>query len=111
MDTFKDLKPMTGNIEPIGVAEREQRLAKLRSVMAEHGVDGLFLEPAHTMLYFLGLSGGLTERLTAAVIPAEGEAQLNTAVATFFNFDWANKTAQCYVCDGCGYIHWFLPKK
>jgi len=39
------------------------------------------------------------------------EAQLNTAVATFFNFDWANPTAICYVCDHCGYIHWFLPKK
>ena len=39
------------------------------------------------------------------------EAQLNTAVATFFNFDWANPTATCYVCDGCGYIHWFLLKR
>lgn len=38
------------------------------------------------------------------------EAQLNTSVATFFNFDWANATATCYVCDGCGYVHWFLPK-
>jgi hypothetical protein len=36
-------------------------------------------------------------------------AQLNTAVATFFNFDWANPTATCYVCAGCGYVHWFLP--
>lgn len=36
------------------------------------------------------------------------EAQLNTPVATFFNFDWANATATCYVCDKCGYIHWFL---
>ena len=39
------------------------------------------------------------------------EAQLNTAVATFFGFDWANPTATCYVCDGCGYIHWFLRKR
>lgn len=39
------------------------------------------------------------------------EAQLNTAVATFFNFDWANATATCFVCDGCGYIHWFLPRR
>ena len=39
------------------------------------------------------------------------EAQLNTAVATFFNFDWANPTADCYVCDRCGYIHWFLPSR
>lgn len=39
------------------------------------------------------------------------QAQLNTSVATFFNFDWANATADCYVCDGCGYIHWFLPER
>jgi predicted nucleic-acid-binding Zn-ribbon protein len=38
------------------------------------------------------------------------EAQLNTAVATFFNLDWSNRSAVCYVCDRCGYIHWFLPK-
>ena len=36
------------------------------------------------------------------------EAQLNTAVASFFDFDWANATAQCYVCAECGYVHWFL---
>ena len=39
------------------------------------------------------------------------EAQLNTAVATFFSFDWANPTATCLVCENCGYIHWFLPTK
>jgi hypothetical protein len=37
-------------------------------------------------------------------------AQLNTATATFFDMDWANETANCFVCEGCGYIHWFLPK-
>jgi hypothetical protein len=37
-------------------------------------------------------------------------AQLNTRAATFFNFDWANASANCYVCDRCGYVHWFLPK-
>ena len=37
------------------------------------------------------------------------QAQLNTAVATFFKFDWANASADCYVCEKCGYIHWFLP--
>ncbi len=38
------------------------------------------------------------------------EAQLNTAVATFFDFDWANASGICLVCDSCGYIHWFLPR-
>lgn len=38
------------------------------------------------------------------------EAQLNTAVATFFNMDWANPSATCLICTHCGYIHWFMPK-
>ena len=36
------------------------------------------------------------------------EALLNTAGATFFNLDWANKPGTCFVCSECGYIHWFL---
>lgn len=40
----------------------------------------------------------------------EREAQLNTATATFFGFDWANATANCLVCAKCGYVHWFLPQ-
>jgi predicted nucleic-acid-binding Zn-ribbon protein len=38
------------------------------------------------------------------------QAQLNTAAASFFGFDWANRSALCYVCAQCGHIHWFLPK-
>ena len=38
------------------------------------------------------------------------EAQLNTAVLTFFSLDWANKSATCYVCGRCGFVHWFLPQ-
>lgn len=38
------------------------------------------------------------------------EAQMNTAVATFFNMDWANKSAICWVCERCGFVHWFLPR-
>lgn len=36
-------------------------------------------------------------------------AQLNTAGATFLGLDWANRSAWCFVCEKCGYIHWFLP--
>lgn len=38
----------------------------------------------------------------------ERQAQLNTAAATFFGFDWANRTATCMVCERCSHIHWFL---
>ena len=37
-------------------------------------------------------------------------AQLNTALATFFGLDWANRTAVCLVCDNCGHIMWFLQE-
>lgn len=36
------------------------------------------------------------------------QAQLNTAVATFFNMDWVNKSASCFICSDCTHISWFL---
>jgi hypothetical protein len=38
------------------------------------------------------------------------DVQLHTAVATFFDLEWTNPSARCYVCASCGYIHWFLPQ-
>ncbi len=37
-------------------------------------------------------------------------AQLHTAVASFFDLEWIQPSADCYVCGRCGYIHWFLPE-
>lgn len=34
--------------------------------------------------------------------------QLNTTLATFFNLDWANRSATCLVCSDCTHIQWFL---
>lgn len=36
------------------------------------------------------------------------EAQLNKSVSTFFNLDWTDRNATCFVCSGCTYIFWFL---
>jgi hypothetical protein len=36
---------------------------------------------------------------------------MNTPGMTFFDFDWANKSAKNYVCDNCGHVLWFLEKK
>lgn len=35
---------------------------------------------------------------------------MNTVGFSFFNIDWANKNATNYVCNDCGYVHWFLEK-
>jgi len=41
---------------------------------------------------------------------------LNTPLVSAIGWDFANRTATCYVCADCGYIHWFvasdeLPKQ
>jgi predicted nucleic-acid-binding Zn-ribbon protein len=38
-------------------------------------------------------------------------AQLNTAVASFFSLDWANRSATCFVCSNCTHISWFLGEQ
>ena len=35
---------------------------------------------------------------------------MNTTGMSFFDLDWANKSAKNYVCDHCGYVYWFLGK-
>ena len=54
-------------------AERQARVAKAQGLMREAGVGALLLEPGSSMLYFTGISWWRSERLTAVVIPAEGE--------------------------------------
>jgi predicted nucleic-acid-binding Zn-ribbon protein len=39
-----------------------------------------------------------------------GQALLNTALATFFKLDFANRSAITLTCNRCGYIHWFNRK-
>jgi len=36
------------------------------------------------------------------------EAQLNSKVSELLGMAWTDKSAVCYVCKQCGYIHWFL---
>lgn len=37
-------------------------------------------------------------------------AQLNTSLATLLGFDWANRSATCFVCSDCTYMFWFLEQ-
>jgi hypothetical protein len=37
------------------------------------------------------------------------EGKITTTGMTFFELEWANASAQCMVCESCGYVHWFLP--
>jgi len=39
-----------------------------------------------------------------------GRAQLNTAVLSFFNLDWADRSATTLTCASCGFISWFASE-
>jgi Xaa-Pro dipeptidase len=67
------LQSITGDTRPISVVERLQRVKKAQKLMAEHDIDAIVIEPGSAMLYFSGISWWRSERLTALVIPREGE--------------------------------------
>src|SRR6185503_17462412 len=72
------LRPMTGDVVPIGRAERLARIAKAQRLMRRLGFGAILIEPGASLTYFTGVQWHRSERLTAALIPAEGEAVIVT---------------------------------
>ncbi len=58
---------------PIGSEERLHRLASARALMKRNGIGAIVIEPGASLDYFTGVQWWRSERLTAAIIPAEGE--------------------------------------
>lgn len=67
------LQPITGDAVPIGRVERADRLARAQALMKANGIGAVLIEPGASLLYFTGVRWGRSERLTAAVIPVEGD--------------------------------------
>lgn len=65
--------PEFAPLPPISADERKARVAKAQELMRAAGIGALLLEPGSSMLYYTGISWWRSERLTAVVIPAEGE--------------------------------------
>jgi hypothetical protein len=36
-------------------------------------------------------------------------ATVYSGVASFFELEWLSPSAVVFVCDNCGYVHWFFP--
>lgn len=73
MPAFDDLHSMVEDIQPITADERAGRLSRAQRLMAQAGLDAIYLEAGATLRYFAGVRWGLSERLLGAVLPAEGE--------------------------------------
>lgn len=67
------LSDVTGGAVPIGPEERARRLARAQALMKANGIGAILIEPGSTMVYFAGVQWWRSERLTAAIIPVEGQ--------------------------------------
>ncbi|WP_408641967.1 M24 family metallopeptidase [Sphingomonas radiodurans] len=72
------LADMTTGAQPITPAERAARVAKAQALMQANGIGAVLIEPGSSLTYFTGIRWSRSERLTAAVIPVEGEALVVT---------------------------------
>ncbi len=67
------LRDLTGTTRPIDAAERARRLSRVQALMKANGVGAVLIEPGASMIYFTGVRWHLSERLTCAILPVEGE--------------------------------------
>src|SRR5687768_2932448 len=72
------LKSLTPGAAPINRAEYLARLAQARVLMAKHDIGALLVEPGASLVYFTGVRWWRSERLTAAVIPRDGDVAIVT---------------------------------
>ena len=66
------MEDMGAGAAPIDDVEYAERVARAQRLMAEEGVDALYLDTSPNLLYFTGLSLRPSERLHGAVLPREG---------------------------------------
>jgi Xaa-Pro dipeptidase len=72
------LKPMTAGVVPISRDEHLARIARAQALMRTRKMSALLIEPGSSMTYFTGVQWWRSERLTAVIIPAEGEVAIVT---------------------------------
>src|SRR5688572_9585053 len=72
------LESMTGDVAPIARGEYLARIDQARALMARHGIGALLIEPGASLVYFTGVRWWRSERLTAAVLPREGDIAIVT---------------------------------
>jgi len=63
---------------PISQAERAQRMTRARALMQQNGIGAVIVESGSSLDYLTGVQWHRSERLTAAVIPAEGDPVIVT---------------------------------
>lgn len=80
-NSAKNLSDITVSVSGISKTERVSRISKAQQLMTKNNIAAMVLEPGAAMDYFTGIKWWRSERLTAVVIPREGEVAV---VCPFF---------------------------
>ena len=72
------LASLTAAARPIDAAERAARISRAQTLMAAAKIDAILIEPGSSLDYFTGIQWRRSERLTAALIPANGRPVIVT---------------------------------
>lgn len=75
---LSELRDLTTAAKPIDAAERLARIGRAQALMRRHDIAAVVVEPGASLTYFTGVQWGRSERVTAAVLPREGEALVVT---------------------------------
>ncbi|QBM75556.1 aminopeptidase P family protein [Sphingomonas sp. AAP5] len=67
------LRSLTTATMPIGPAERRARIERAQALMRATGIGAVLIESGSSLVYFTGVTWHRSERLTAAILPVEGE--------------------------------------
>ena len=67
------LQPVAPLAVPITDAERQTRLHKAQRLMAEHGMDAIFMGGGTSLDYFTGIRWWISERTTGMLLPRSGD--------------------------------------
>lgn len=68
-----ELENMVGGVPPLEPGDFELRMEKARRLMAEHGVDALFLTGSTDLRYFTNVQWARSERTFGAVLNRDGD--------------------------------------
>lgn len=67
------VRNLAAGTTPIGVAERGDRIARAQALMRAHNIGAVLIESGSSLVYFTGITWHRSERLTAAILPVEGD--------------------------------------
>ncbi|CAN5334151.1 metallopeptidase MdpA [soil metagenome] len=67
------LSDIARDATPIPSAERLARIVRAQALMRQNGIGAVLVEAGSSLVYFTGVQWHRSERLTAAVLPVEGD--------------------------------------